>query len=74
MNEPIPVDVDVAWTIIVAVVVLYAGRFLTSRIPFLQEFNIPEAVSGGLLCSTVAAIIFLATNRQINFDLTIEVV
>ncbi len=70
MSDPISVHVDVTWTIIVAVVVLYAGRFLTSRIPFLRTFNIPEAVSGGLLCSIVAAIVFFGSNRQINFDLT----
>jgi ESS family glutamate:Na+ symporter len=70
MNDPIPVLVDVPWTILVAVIVLYAGRLLTSRIRFLRDFNIPEAVSGGLLCSAVAAIVFFTSNRQINFDLT----
>lgn len=69
MNDPILVHVDVTWTIIVAVVVLYAGRFLTRQIRFLRDFNIPEAISGGLLCSVVVAIIFAATNRQIEFDL-----
>jgi ESS family glutamate:Na+ symporter len=70
MSDPISVHVDVTWTVIVAVVVLYAGRILTSRIPFLRNFNIPEAVSGGLLCSIVTAIIFFTSSRQISFDLT----
>ena len=72
MNDPIPVHVDVAWTAIVAVIVLYVGRFLTTRIRILREFNIPEAVSGGLLCSVVMAIVFATTNRQIGFDLTLR--
>jgi ESS family glutamate:Na+ symporter len=38
----------------------------------LREFNIPEAVSGGLLCSMVVAIVFATTNRQISFDLTLR--
>ena len=70
MNEPIPVSVDVTMTAIVAVIVLYVGRFLTTRIRFLQDFNIPEAVSGGLLCSGIVAVVFATTDRQISFDLT----
>ena len=72
MNDPIPVSVDVTMTAIVAVIVLYVGRFLTTRNRFLQNFNIPEAVSGGLLCSGVIAIVFATTNRQISFDLTLR--
>jgi ESS family glutamate:Na+ symporter len=72
MNDPVPVDINVTWTLIVAVVVLYAGRLLTTRIRFLRDFNIPEAVSGGLLCSLVALVVFSATNRQINFDLALR--
>ena len=72
MNDPITVHVDVTWAAIVAVIVLYVGRFLTTRIRFLREFNIPEAVSGGLLCSVVVAIIFATTNRQIGFDLSLR--
>ena len=69
MNDPIAVHVAVIWTVLVAVVVLYVGRFLTTRIRFLRDFNIPEAVSGGLLCSVIVAIIFMATGREISFDL-----
>ena len=54
------------------IIVLYIGRFLTTRIRILREFNIPEAVSGGLLCSMVVAIVFATTNRQIGFDLTLR--
>lgn len=70
MNDPVPFPVDVPWAIITAVIVLYAGRLLTSRIWFLRNFNIPEAVSGGLLCSALAALVFVTTNHQIEFDLT----
>ena len=72
MNDPVSVHLDVSWTIIVAVIVLYAGRVLTVRIRFLRDFNIPEAVSGGLLCSVVVAIVFSTTNRQIDFDLSLR--
>ena len=72
MNDPIAVSIDVTMTTVVAVIVLYIGRFLTSRIRFLQDFNIPEAVSGGLLCSGIVAALFAITNRQISFDLTLR--
>ncbi len=72
MNDPVPFHIDLTWTLIVSVIVLYAGRFLTSRIRFLREFNIPEAVSGGLLCSLVVAIVFLTTKQQIDFDLAMR--
>lgn len=72
MNDPVPVLIDVTSTAIVAIMVLYAGRFLTTRIRFLKDFNIPEAVSGGLLCSGAVAIIFATTNRQVSFDLSLR--
>lgn len=72
MDDPIVVDVSMAWTVIVAIVVLYVGRALGSRIPFLKAYNIPEAVSGGLVCSLLVAGLYFFTNRQISFDLALR--
>lgn len=69
MNDPTTIDIDMTWTIIVSVIVLFVGRFLTNRIQFLKDFNIPEAVSGGLLCSLVVATVYTTTNHQIDFNL-----
>jgi len=66
------ISVDVTWTVILAAIVLYVGRWLTSQVRLLREFNIPESVSGGLVCSAVVAAIFLATNNQISFDLSLR--
>ena len=38
-------------TLIAATLVLLIGRVLVSRIKFLQNFNIPEAVAGGLIAA-----------------------
>ena len=38
-------------TIIVAILVLFLGKYLTRKIAFLREYNIPEPVSGGLIAS-----------------------
>ena len=67
-----PVLINTTWTIIAAIVVLYLGRFLTSKIRLLKNFNIPEAVSGGLLCSTLVAIYYSLTEQQIQFDLSLR--
>lgn len=72
MNDPSLFEIDTTWTIIVSVIVLFIGRFLTNRIRFLKEFNIPEAVSGGLLCSLAVAIVYTTMNRQINFNLDLR--
>jgi ESS family glutamate:Na+ symporter len=51
--------VNTIWTIITAIIVLYAGRFLTTHLRFLKNCNIPEAVSGGLACSILVGAFFL---------------
>lgn len=72
MDEPNIVNLSVEWTVIVAIAVLYVGRFLTRRVGFLKAYNIPEAVSGGLVCSVFVAALYSFTNRQISFDLTLR--
>jgi ESS family glutamate:Na+ symporter len=62
-------QLDPRQTIIVAILVLYLGKYLTSRIKFLQDFNIPSAVSGGVLASLVFGLCFVLFKFQINFDL-----
>lgn len=46
------------YTLILATLVLLLGRFLVKKVKFLEDFNIPEPVAGGL----VAAIIVYALN------------
>lgn len=45
-------------TIIFAILVLYLGKYLTSKIAFLREYNIPEPVSGGLIASILFGILY----------------
>lgn len=37
------------YTLILATIVLLVGQFLVKKIKFLEDFNIPEPVAGGLL-------------------------
>lgn len=59
-------------TIIVAILVLYLGKYLTKRIKFFQDFNIPDAVSGGILASLIFGICYALFKFQIEFALNIR--
>jgi ESS family glutamate:Na+ symporter len=60
------IDVDARQTLILAILVLFAGKWLTLKIAFLRENNIPEPITGGLL----AALLF--TVAHLLFDTTFE--
>lgn len=72
MPDPQSLVIEPTWSVIVSVIVLYIGRMLTSRIRFLQDFNIPNSVVGGLICSTVIAVIFFVSGKAISFDLSLR--
>jgi ESS family glutamate:Na+ symporter len=65
-------QLDVRQTIIVAILVLYLGKYLTKQIKFLQTFNIPGAVSGGVLASLLFGLYHNFFKGQIDFDLNIR--
>ena len=60
------IDVDARQTLILAILVLFTGKWLTLKIAFLRENNIPEPITGGLL----AALLF--TVAHLLFDTTFE--
>lgn len=66
------VQLDIRQTIITAILVLYAGKYLTRQIRFLQDFNIPDAVSGGVLASLFFAILYGVMQIQVNFAMEIR--
>jgi ESS family glutamate:Na+ symporter len=56
------------YVLITSIVVLWVGTALTGRIPVLDRFSIPPAVTGGLLCSSIVALIQLFADVQVIFD------
>lgn len=66
------IQLDFRQTIIVAILVLYFGKYLTQKIQFLQNFNIPDAVSGGVLASLFFGILHSIFDFQIDFSLNIR--
>ena len=66
------IPADARQTLVVAILVLFTGKYLTRRIAFLRNFNIPEPVSGGLLASIVLGLCFTLFGAQLDFDLELR--
>ena len=62
------IAVDPYYTLIVATLVLLVGRLMVDRIKFLQDFNIPEPVAGGLLAAVIIHILHASTGVSFAFD------
>jgi ESS family glutamate:Na+ symporter len=59
-------------TIIMAILVLYLGKYLSKNIKFLQDYNIPDAVVGGVLASLFLGLFFAVFKWQIEFTLNVR--
>jgi ESS family glutamate:Na+ symporter len=55
-----------------AILVLALGNAITQKVAALRKFSIPIAVTGGLLCSIVVAIISNVGGPKIVFEMTIR--
>ncbi len=59
-------------TIIIAILVLYLGKWLIGKVEILRNFNIPEPVVGGLIASVVFGLIYAIFNLQFEFALGVR--
>jgi len=51
------------------IIVLFIGKRLNEVIPFLQNFSIPEPVTGGLLFSVLLGLVYAFSGVAIEYDL-----
>ncbi len=58
--------------LMLSILVLYLGFFLNRKINFLSEYYIPPAVTGGLICSVIVAVIYGTADLEIAFDMQIR--
>jgi len=63
-------EVDVTFSLIIAILVLGLGAQVNGQFASLQKYNIPSAVTGGLICSLIVAITSLICGKKIVFDMT----
>ena len=59
-------------TFVLSIIVLFVGMTLTRRGKILKKYNIPPAVTGGLICSIVIALISVIFDLRIAFDMRIR--
>jgi len=64
------VTLDDHHTLILAILVLFLGRWVNRRIPWLREYGIPEPVTGGLIASALISALILVAGLDIQFDLS----
>lgn len=68
MTHSIEINSFIALTI--GFVVFFAGQYLTKKIRFLADYNIPEPVSGGIAVALATWALYAFFDREISFDLT----
>lgn len=60
------------YTLIVATLVLLIGKLFVNRIKFLQDFNIPEAVAGGLFAALIIFCCYKFFNITFQFESSLQ--
>ena len=60
---------DPRQTVLIAVMVLFLGRYLNKKIDFFRRYSIPEPVTGGVIASILFSFIYIAFDIKIDFSL-----
>ena len=66
------IQLDLLSTILVAFVVLFAGRALIARSAVLARFSIPAPVVGGVVVAILLAVLDIAGGIRIGFDMALR--
>jgi len=61
-------ELDSRQTIIVAILVLFLGKYLNKKFNILRKYNIPEPVTGGLVASLLFWVLYLIFDMNIVFN------
>ena len=65
-------EFNLIYTLLVAIVVLFAGRTLVKRIAWLERFSVPAPVVGGCLIAVVLAAADGFADTRVSFDMTLK--
>jgi ESS family glutamate:Na+ symporter len=66
------IELDTLRVLILSIVVLWLGSQITNNVGLLQRFSIPLAVTGGILCSVIVALLDVFADIRVHFDLEIR--
>ena len=65
-------EVTPGTTLVIAILVLFLGKYINRKVAFLQNFNIPEPVTGGFLASVAFGIVYWLFGLDIEFALELR--
>jgi ESS family glutamate:Na+ symporter len=68
----VKVEFNLLYTLLVAIVVLFAGRELVKRVAWLERFSVPSPVVGGCLIAVVLAAADGFASTRVSFDMTLK--
>jgi len=57
------------FSVTLGIIVLFLGKRVNDAVGFLREFSIPEPVTGGLIVTLLSALLYLASDIEISFNL-----
>ena len=67
INEILKIDSFL--TVTIGIIVLFVGKRINDSVGFLQEFSIPEPVTGGMLFSILWTFFYFMSGISVEFDL-----
>lgn len=62
-------EFDSRETVVLAILVLFLGRYINQKIGFFRHYNIPEPVTGGVIASLISGAIYFMFDVAIEFSL-----
>jgi ESS family glutamate:Na+ symporter len=66
------IELDTLRVLLLGIIVLWVGDRLTKKLAWLRRFSIPIAVTGGIVCSVMVALLDLFAGVRVSFDLEIR--
>ena len=66
------IEISVAETLLVSLVILFFGYFLSRKISFISNNNIPEPVVGGIAFAIFSAVLYSYFNVTFQFDMALK--
>lgn len=65
-------EVDGFLSFTLAIILLFIGKGMTSKLEFLRRYSIPEPVIGGFLCAAAVGAAYYLFNLQISFAMEVR--
>jgi ESS family glutamate:Na+ symporter len=68
----VKIELNLLYTLLLAMVVFFAGRFLVRRVSWLERFSVPAPVVGGVLIAVVLALAQGLGGVNVSFDMGLK--